>query len=695
MNSINNKFYFMPIFGAIIFAIYNLYVQEVASLLCFLEFLLLLSFPVVIKYFPKMEIHFQLKFKRTHLALSLIPFAIWWLIIPSPESGQRIPLEFFLIPGHWFLLLALYHLYTLKNGGNIRWIILGLSLSFGFSFYFIERSNIIILLIVFIFFVWMLYNENLTRIPKGIRLSFAEKTIPWLILILVVVGFSISMKPIRQALQRDWSNKYYNRYNEKLVKGFSASTILGGYAKEWNLKEDKKIALKIWSDKAPGYLQGGVYRRYRWGVWEEELDWKEMFPRGQKVDHGIYSLEQVQFIDSGLTMVYPEILARRYFVPAMTGQIASVKDSLHGNKASVFKPIKGRLSNRGYYYYPSNPRLTFFNQPDNLDLQIPEILNDKLDSILVMLRSQNPKLENWIIGSSNSFDSLSLGNSQEFVKEIVKSIDRWFLNDFEYSLETDWGLNKEPTLEFLKRKKGYCEFFATTGTLLLRRAGIPARYVKGFSPPQKLGDFWVVRRANAHAWLKYWEADSMSLRDKGRWVLAELTPPDYNPKAQLKISATEQFLEAWTGKIERFFSIIREGQWREKIRNLETVMNTLLEQKYLGWLLLLLLFLLFFLKRKMMFIRWKTYRSGVKLSVKKIKSEESLLYQQQRKSSEDVLIKLNVYRPFWMPLGIYIEKASQDLVTSDLSADEIIQVKQALEKLESYWKWRFSADDDD
>jgi transglutaminase-like putative cysteine protease len=68
------------------------------------------------------------------------------------------------------------------------------------------------------------------------------------------------------------------------------------------------------------------------------------------------------------------------------------------------------------------------------------------------------------------------------------------------------GLNphRDPTQEFLRVKKGYCQHFASTMALLLRHIGIPARIGIGFS-----GGDWneslqaiVVRRQHAHAWVE-------------------------------------------------------------------------------------------------------------------------------------------------------------------------------------------------
>ena len=66
---------------------------------------------------------------------------------------------------------------------------------------------------------------------------------------------------------------------------------------------------------------------------------------------------------------------------------------------------------------------------------------------------------------------------------------------------------------------GYCVHFATAAVVLLRTAGIPARYAEGYCVPSGTDGRWVnVPDYNAHAWVEvYWG-------DMG-WLPVEMTPP--------------------------------------------------------------------------------------------------------------------------------------------------------------------------
>src|SRR5207253_2703424 len=69
--------------------------------------------------------------------------------------------------------------------------------------------------------------------------------------------------------------------------------------------------------------------------------------------------------------------------------------------------------------------------------------------------------------------------------------------------------------------KGHCEYFATATVLLLRQAGVPARYVVGYSAQEfsTLEGAFIVRNRHAHAWAQALVA--------GRWVVVDTTPSNW------------------------------------------------------------------------------------------------------------------------------------------------------------------------
>ncbi|NOT89331.1 MAG: DUF3488 domain-containing transglutaminase family protein [Lysobacter sp.] len=89
---------------------------------------------------------------------------------------------------------------------------------------------------------------------------------------------------------------------------------------------------------------------------------------------------------------------------------------------------------------------------------------------------------------------------------IVKRALAWIRTEFAYTLDTPL-LGRNTVDEFLfDEKAGFCEHYSGAFVVLMRSAGIPARvvtgYVGGYRNP--VGDYWLVRRSDAHAWAEVW-----------------------------------------------------------------------------------------------------------------------------------------------------------------------------------------------
>ncbi len=126
--------------------------------------------------------------------------------------------------------------------------------------------------------------------------------------------------------------------------------------------------------------------------------------------------------------------------------------------------------------------------------------------------------------------------------EARRRIALFFAGQFRYStwLEASSPNAPTPLSAFLTRTHaGHCEYFASATTLLLREAGIAARYATGFSVQEKsAGDDYLVRERHAHAWARAWI--------DGAWVDIDNTPPQWFEIEGGKGSAWETITDAWS-----------------------------------------------------------------------------------------------------------------------------------------------------
>ena len=116
--------------------------------------------------------------------------------------------------------------------------------------------------------------------------------------------------------------------------------------------------------------------------------------------------------------------------------------------------------------------------------------------------------------------ALELGAEGLSAKQMLQNIKTFFADNFAYSLSQENPINVKNALrEFLtKTRTGHCEYFATATVLLLRAAGIPARYATGFSVQEysNMEKAYVVRLRHAHAWARAYI--------DGEWIDVDTTP---------------------------------------------------------------------------------------------------------------------------------------------------------------------------
>jgi transglutaminase-like putative cysteine protease len=144
--------------------------------------------------------------------------------------------------------------------------------------------------------------------------------------------------------------------------------------------------------------------------------------------------------------------------------------------------------------------------------------------------------------------------------EILKKIKTYFTTQFTYSLkQKSKQKNSTPIVNFLSNtRSGHCEFFATATVLLLRQAGIPARYARGYSvDPSDTMDGWsLVRSRHAHAWAVAYVDDA--------WTNLDTTPGTWQ---EIEREQEPHWKKYWQ-KIKDFVSglMFRFAQWRQEMR---------------------------------------------------------------------------------------------------------------------------------
>ena len=313
------------------------------------------------------------------------------------------------------------------------------------------------------------------------------------------------------------------------LKGFSSVVLLGTFASEWGEGDDEVVARAF--GKRPGeFLTGAVHDLYGAGSWRSKgPSLPQASPRNVG-DATVFCRDGRDPGGSPSGWIQSALPTQGYLLlPASTACEAVVSDSaMRFPSGSVVAP--GAQLGRGIWWYADSGRDTARNPTD---LAVPHVLEGLLDSALADC-SPDPR--------------------DRTDRNLPKSISAWFAHSFRFTLVPGWKAGEDPLRRFLRERKGYCEYFATASVLMLRRAGIPARYATGYAYPDRgPGGSWIYRRANAHAWVL--------VKDPERgWIPFDPTPPSDRPPQG--VGAWTRMVQDLEGRLQSVWHSIRDGNWR-------------------------------------------------------------------------------------------------------------------------------------
>lgn len=87
--------------------------------------------------------------------------------------------------------------------------------------------------------------------------------------------------------------------------------------------------------------------------------------------------------------------------------------------------------------------------------------------------------------------------------EKAVAIEQWLETNKEYSLSVSKPGGDVVDGFVFKMKRGYCVYYASAMTVMLRTVGVPARFAVGYTPGEKQEDNeWLIRGLHSHAWVE-------------------------------------------------------------------------------------------------------------------------------------------------------------------------------------------------
>ncbi|MEK7392197.1 MAG: transglutaminase-like domain-containing protein [Fibrobacterota bacterium] len=458
----------------------------------------------------------------------LLSCSVWWVAASlggKPGGGFA---ELVRIGGWCLILLASWQIPSLGRGGStvlVAWCVIGAQLVFSAG---AGRIGIVCVGLQVVLAV-----EAVRRVRFHAP-DPAAGAWRWLVVLPLAIGLA-GIFHVRSS----WSwwhpgSKWANSVQR--AKGFSLVSRLGTFGRGYVSESDDDIAVRVWSDSPPALLKGMVHDIYSDGNWIAD---RHAGVRGAER----MSLDFSQFCRDVSDTSRPRAWALAtddrvpvLFAPPGTGCVGVVADSLSVRMSGVFRaPAEGLA--RGWTWYGAA-------MPDTStsvsDLRVPRDLEGLLDSFLVAI-------------GRDSVDATGAVGQARIVNLVTEAIE----SRFRYDLDVPVEPGVDPLQTYFRIGRGYCEYHATAAVLLLRRAGIRARYATGYSGPEPSGGRgWIYRQGGAHAWAEWKPID-------GNWQTLDPAPVGATPAPSR--SRIRRLTESVSGWIVLAWHDMRDGNWRERL----------------------------------------------------------------------------------------------------------------------------------
>ena len=395
-----------------------------------------------------------------------------------------------------------------------------------------------------LFYVGVVVLVCIALIPfKSKRFS----SFTFLALLLLAIGLGavghIGIHQFQLSLSRNTAKFFYGFYRPHSDPN-QVSTAIGDIG---SVKQSNKIVLRVKpapKQLAPQLLRRAVYNKYSSGFWVAAKP--EYIPVKSGKDGKIWILGNNSDKPKSITVVE-------------NMDEGSILLKLPGGSREVEQFPVEKIQRNQYGTVQAYSDETFISYKIEYD---PDLSNDSLptEEDLKVFDAEKPAIDRIVT---------QLDLSNQAPQEILDTVSQFFSTEFDYSLDlARQGRNKTPLSAFLlEHRSGHCEYFATATALLLRRVGIPTRYVVGYSVHElsQLERQYIVRSRNAHAWTQVYI--------DGKWQAFDTTPASW-------IAFEARQTSLWQN-INDLFSWIAF-----KFAQLVAIFKTLGQKKYL-WLLVI------------------------------------------------------------------------------------------------------------
>ncbi len=605
---------------------------------------------------------------------AIVPLALFWVMTPSVENGVSPYLIF--LPGIYLLYLAALQERSRGNGGFEVFVAFDGVGALLFGMYMVPHGWGFVGLVGFLLALCAYSRRGTAPYKYGLFL-----------LVIAALG------AISYGGWQHWKSQRYrygaqmaeNYYQRERMMGFDPVAALGSFGNNYNSRYNSQVVLRVWDKQPSRYFKAASYEKYVAGIWKLPTKFaKRLYPAYYQVDYAVFeTADSLTKADSlrEVEQIWVQSTLNNFgfvFAPyGVVGFAAKDVDSLTYYAGGMVQGLDGNGKRSDWHYFKCKP-LSAENAPeacslpDSLmapsegDLMVGERYLLLIDSVIAAM-----DLRDTAVSDSVTADSL-----------VLQKMLAYYLTNFTYSLTvpgiTRWGGAKnEPLAVFWREKQGFCEYYATLSALVLRRLGIPARYVTGFANPEIVEGlpYSIFRRKHSHAWVEAYV--------DGRWVIFDPTPPILPQFADAPSWWSVKW-EGVRGRFARVMHALKEGEWRRVVDSWQNQSTALLESPILYAVLVILV--AGFAGRKIYIAYKLSFKNHAYVSAR------SLEWVNKLNRAERDLARVGLRREPGETVGKFAERcriALSHLAENQTPLKKIQKARQALHTLDEYEEQRW------
>ena len=408
-------------------------------------------------------------------------------------------------------------------------IAIGTAILSFFWFIYVEKARLYLVLYLFpsiLLYSYQIYKRRLKEWREADSSIEYDVGRNWMLCSAIVVSISMMLS---LALPLNISAVRWPWFNDKVVSLFpfmadwrndTLESFSYGFNSRYSLNsnsyKNNKLGGEVLLDesvmmtvKTQGedtlYLRGAVKDKYSDNSWSKSRKGYKEYSPGSPLPLPYGS--SIRTKEATLEITYKKLLTSTIFAPYSVYQVQHNAKRIYADEDSEVY----------------TPKMTMNDEPYTVKSMIPYIDVERLRQSKATNLSVNDFKLYTALASNISERVKSLareitkGQNNDFDK--AKAIESYLRQNYKYTLKPQRLPSKvEFTDHFLfQGKEGYCTYFATSMSVLLRATGVPSRYVEGFITRYEGDEEREVRGTEAHAWVEVY------FDDYG-WVTFEPTP---------------------------------------------------------------------------------------------------------------------------------------------------------------------------